>query len=280
MKNLLILFCTILFFSASVFAQTDIKKVDFKNFTYQPDFCGGENNRKITVVNGEFSEEKEVDGYTDRMYFSVYGITFGDLDGDNKDEAVILSVCNTGGTGNFTEAYIYKMQNGKPVRVMLLGGGDRAEGGLREARIENGLLIVESNAPGEMGGACCPQEIVTNTYRFQDRKLKEVGKETVRELYPSTRILFDKGAFSKTINIKMSAAEEIKRFVIGAAKGQTLMVTKTSPKVRLRFMSYDGNVLEEEQGLVVKLEKNRDYKFDVLNYSDKEVELSITVTIK
>ena len=96
--------------------------------------------------------------------------------GDGKEEAVIFSMCNTGGTGNFTEAYIYTIKDGKPVRIMLISGGDRAFGGLRDASIENGILTIESNDAGKFGGACCPEFVVTNKYRYTGTTLKEVGK--------------------------------------------------------------------------------------------------------
>ena len=48
---------------------SDIRQVDFKNFTYEP-FCAGEKPIKVTVKDGEYSEEKKVDDYIDRFYFA------------------------------------------------------------------------------------------------------------------------------------------------------------------------------------------------------------------
>lgn len=280
MKNLIILILTTLILSVSIFAQNDIRKVDFQNFTYSPDFCGGHDKRKITVKDGIFSEEKEVDGFTNRIYFNVYNTTYGDLDGDKKEEAVLFSMCNTGGTGNFTEAYIYKIVNGKPVRKMLLVGGDRADGGLREARIKNGLLVIESSDPGEMGGACCPEFIVTNAYRFDGKKLKEIGKATKRKIYPETRIAFDKGKFGKTFSLKMSADNEIKRFVVGASKDQHLIVTKTSDDAKVTLFKGDAKVSKENNSLIAELNKTGDYIFEIRNFSDKYLEFDVTVSIR
>ena len=150
--------------------QSDIHKVDFKNFTY-PALCIGEDAEDVSVKDGEFSEEKQMDGYVDRFYFKVFDITYGDLTGDKKDEAVVLSVCNTGGTGNFSEGYIYTIRAGKPALIGRIPGGDRAYGGLRESRVENGVLVVAANDVGEMGGACCPEFVVTTRYRLANEKL-------------------------------------------------------------------------------------------------------------
>jgi len=279
MKNLLTLLCTILILSASAFAQNDIRKINFQNFTYDADYCGGEGERKITVKDGKFFEEKKVDDFTERIYFSVVDATFGDLDGDSVDEAVVLSICNMGGTGNFSEAYIYKLVNGKPVRKMTVLGGDRAFGGLREARVENGLLVIESNDAGKLGGACCPEFVVTNTYRFDGKSIKEVGKSTSRELYPSTRISFDKGAFGKKMRVKMSADEQLKRFKIGAGSGQMLMVTAGSG-AKLRLRTGDAQVLEEDTSLVAKLKKTGNYVFEISNFTGRDIDFTMSVTIK
>ena len=72
-----------LLFSTAALAQNGIQKVDFKNFTYQP-YCAGEDPQKVTVKNGEFSKEEQQDGYTDRFYFNVFSVTYGDLTGDGQ----------------------------------------------------------------------------------------------------------------------------------------------------------------------------------------------------
>src|SRR5258706_11104090 len=142
-----------------VHAQVDIHKVDFRNFTYRP-YCVGDEPHKMTVKNGESIEDKQMDGYVDHTYFEIRGIKYGDLNADAKDEAIIITNCNTGGTGQFTEGFVYTIKAGKPILWARIPGGDRAYGGLRDARVENGLLVVESNDVGEESGACCPEFIV------------------------------------------------------------------------------------------------------------------------
>lgn len=279
MKQIITIVFFTLVFCVSAFAQDNIRNVNFQNFTYDADYCGGDGERKITVKDGKFIGEKKIDDYTERIFFSIFDLAFGDLDGDKVDEAVILSVCNTGGTGNFSEAYIYKLENGKPVKKMTMSGGDRAYGGLRKARIKNGLLIIESSDPGEYGGNCCAELVVTNTYRFNGKTLDKVGKSTSREIYPAARVSFDRGAFGKKILVKMSPDEQRRRFVVGAAADQTLMVTHDSD-AKLRLRSGDAQVLEEGTGLVAKLNKTGDYVFEVDDYSETKKEFTLSITIK
>ena len=66
-------------------------------------------------------------------------------------------------------------------------GGDRADGGFRTARVENGQLVVESNDPGETGGAAVPNLLSRFATTSVAGKLKQVGKvDTPRALSDRT----------------------------------------------------------------------------------------------
>ena len=106
MKKLCLFTCIFVLADLAIHAQTGIHKIDFKNFTYQPsctDMEDGKNMEKITVKDGEFTRDKDKDGNEDHFDFSIVAVSYGDLNGDKQDEALILSNCNTGGTGQFTE---------------------------------------------------------------------------------------------------------------------------------------------------------------------------------
>ena len=258
-------------------ASQDIRKVDFKNFTYEPQ-CAGEGTQKVTVKNGEFSREKQEDGYVDHFYFNVTGISYGDLNGDNAEEAVVLTVCNTGGTGNFSEGFIYTLKDGKPSLFTRIPGGDRADGGLRTARVENGQLIVESNDPGEGGGACCPQVAVTTRYDASTGKLKQVGTAIKRDLFPSQRVSFPKGTSGTTITVKIPAMEG-KRYILGARAGQILDVSLNTSKASARLLE-DADVTENTNGFSATLSKNGDYTIEVSNFEASPLDVTINIRIR
>ena len=263
--------------SLAVRAQSDIHSVEFKNFTYSA-YCAGDQPEKITVKNGEYSKETQMDGYVDRIYFNVFGISYGDLNGDGNDEAVILSVCNTGGTGNFSEGFIYTQRSGKPVLLAHFPGGDRAYGGLRSAKVDNGILIVESNDPGENGANCCPELAVTNRYRLTGDKLIAQGKPVTRELFPTNRVNFAKGTSGSTFDATIPF-EEGKRYVVGARAGQVLRVSTNSDKVSLRLLE-EAAVTEGVNGFSVKLPRNGDYTFEIQNNAEDEIKVTINVKIQ
>lgn len=273
MKKTIILVAFILSLAIISNAQSAIRKVDFKNFTYTIDVF--ETKEKIRVKKGEYFRNKG----DDKLFVSVSVEGYGDLNGDGNEEAIIVTLMNTGGTGNFTNGMIYTMKAGKPVVLTQFEGGDRAEGGIRTAKIENGILIVERNDPGEDGGLCCPQFVITTRYKLSGKKLVQTGKEEKRELYPSTRISFEKGKSSAVIPVSVEKYDR-KRFVIGARKGQTLTITTATKGISFDLWKGDGEPKEIANGVVVKLNENGDYVFDVSNSTDKNVNLSMTVEIK
>lgn len=164
----------LLAFADFAFAESDIRKIGFENFTYQPS-CAGEEKLNVTVKNGEFSRETKQEGYEDRLHFSVFSVVYGDIDRDGKDEAIILTSCNTGGTGQFTEGFVYTIKTGQPTLLARIAGGDRAEGGLRTAKVANGFLVIDRNRD-EGKGLCCPEFAELVKYQWKGNKLVQIGK--------------------------------------------------------------------------------------------------------
>lgn len=277
MRILLYVSCLLLATALPAFAQEDIRKVDFKNFTHSVK-CIGDKSENITVKNGEFSREKQEDGYVDRFFFQIFDVAFGDVTGDKKDDAIVLGVCNTGGTGNFSEGFIYSMKAGKPTLIARIPGGDRAYGGLRETRVEDGVLVVESNEAGPEGGSCCPQVILTSRYKVTGGKLVPFGKETRRPLYPTERLAFDRGKSGKTMTLQIPVREG-KRFIVGARAGQTLTVSVDKDDASIRLLE-EADVKFGTNNFLVKLPKTGDYTIEVQNNSASELTVTLNVKIQ
>ncbi|MGH7783139.1 MAG: hypothetical protein ACREO5_04775, partial [Candidatus Binatia bacterium] len=240
-------------------------------------YCAGEETQKITVKDGEYSKETQESGYVDRIWFKAFSIKYGDLNGDKKDEAVVLSVCNTGGTGNFTEGFIYSMRAGKPALIGRIPGGDRAFGGLREASVANGILIVEQNDAGEGGGACCPQFVVTQNYKFVAGKLQTFGKPDKRPAIETEKVMFEKGQSGKTLKITVTAGES-KRYTVGARAGQILSVSTDSNRITLHLFE-EAEITQGTKMFSAKLPKSGNYTIEVENTSTDDVEASVNISI-
>ena len=92
---------------------TDIRKVDFLNFTYHSSLCSQEYGRQgigkiVSVRKGEFKNKN--------VYFSVAEdrIIFADVTGDGHEDAIVPIDCGAN-AANFSrsEVYIYTVQNGR-----------------------------------------------------------------------------------------------------------------------------------------------------------------------
>jgi hypothetical protein len=270
----------------------DIRKVDFKNFTYKA-YCGGEQTNEadtieIPVKKGELENVKlkgdtyERDNESLPNYFEVDSVKYGDITGDGKDEAVIRTLCNTGGTGQFSEGFVYTMKNGKPALLTRVEGGDRGYGGLQDIRVEKGLVVVEQNNPGETGGNCCAAWVDITKYRLSGGKLVQVGKPTKRDVIPAKRISFAKGKSESVFSVKFSPTE-IKHYVVRAQAGQTITFsTNANPPsdVSLALMNGEGESAENGSGIVVKTKENGDYVFEMVNSSDKDLNVFVTIAIQ
>lgn len=272
MSKLFILLSLVCVTSLSTLAQSDIRKVDFKNFTYDVQIF--ETKEKLTVKDGSFDRNKD----DDKLYFSASVDSYGDLDGDGKEEAVVLTIMNTGGTGNFSSGIIFTIKGGKPVVMTEFEGGDRAYGGLVSARILNQKLIVEQYDVGEAGGACCPEFIVTTTLSWNGKELAAVGEPQRREMYPLNRVQFEKGKSMAIIPVKLEKYDR-KRFVVGARKGQTLIVSTAAKGISFNLFKGEGDVENTENRMTVKLNENGDFVFEVENNNENDAEFSITVEI-
>lgn len=290
MKKMLFLLLLTVTQSVIISAQTDIRKIDFQNFTYQP-FCAGDETNDvyatIKVTGGTIKNVKLVGDEYQQIdenlpnYFDVEKPIYGDIDGDGKDEAIITSVCNTGGTGQFDEGYIYTLKKGKPVLLTRFQGGDRGFGGIVSVKFEKGSLVVERN--DSVGGAnCCAEFTLTDHYKWNGGKLVAVGKSVRRELHPAERVTFAAGKSSVEIVLKLSNSPDgsTKRFVIKARSGQILTVAADSKDVGVALISGEAEEKTEGNIWTAKLSATGDYKFEVGNNTVQTLTARIKISVQ
>ena len=166
---------------------TDIRKVDFRNFTYQSSLCSQEYGRKgigkmVHVRNGEFKNKN--------VFFTVADkrIVYADLTGDGREEAVVPVDCGAI-AANFSrsEINVYTIQDGRP--TLLAGTNDKnlerdyranypdAESywGINEngIKMSNGDLQIDVLVDGSHAA---PKYIATLAYRLRGKALRLNGK--------------------------------------------------------------------------------------------------------
>lgn len=162
-----------------VVSQSSIRKVDFKNFTHQVSCGDVDTVSKVRVKDGKYSGDK---GNTGRVHLNVYEIVYGDLNGDRKEEAVVLYSCGSGASYVLFRGLIYTTRNNKPVLLTSLEGGNKGDGGFYRVRIAENLLVVQRYQLGPAGSPCCAETIETSRYRLSGRRLIRVGNTTERKI--------------------------------------------------------------------------------------------------
>ena len=216
-------------------AAPDLHRTDFRNFTYLPscaDFESAEAKVPVRVEAGRFYGKEGTP--TEGVFFEVREVLYGDLTGDGKDEAVVSTLCNTGGTGQFDEGFVYGLRDGKPALLGRVQGGDRASGGVRCMRVENGALIVE-RLGNDTGAAVGVDWIDRETWRLRNGRLEEAGKAVRWRLGTgegARPIRFAKGKTSAVVKGTTSGADE---YVLGAREGQTMTLKISSPAGNAAF---------------------------------------------
>jgi hypothetical protein len=150
-----------------------IRRVDFQNFTYTA------RDEAVQVTRGRGTYRGR-GGQVFSYQVAQVRVCYGDLTGDGKDDAAVVLYYTGGGTGAFSKGFLFTVRRGRLTLLTTFAGGDRADGGIREARIEGGLLWVQREEPERMKdiavGLCCPRYLITTKYRWDGGRLMQVGE--------------------------------------------------------------------------------------------------------
>jgi hypothetical protein len=180
-----------------------IGKFDFKNFSFplprgweNPDGSdiSLENGRLQPVgvgMSGEMTDEQKAEAKGIRRIGMSYVTTkFLDVNNDGEDEALVVLKIETGGSALPQVVYIYSWKDGEPELFWSFRTGDRADGGLKDMRLEDGLLVIElygqdrfilgETETGKIGDdyeqLCCPSYFTRSFYKWNGRNFVLQGK--------------------------------------------------------------------------------------------------------
>ncbi len=176
---------------------------DFKNYSY-PLPHGWENpdGSDATLVNGhlqpvgvdakgDMTDEEKADAKANRRIGMAYvTCKYLDVTGDGQDEALVILKIETGGSAIPQIVYVFTWKDGKPELIWPFRTGDRADGGLKDLRAENGQLVVElygqdrfvlgQMETGKIGDdreqLCCPTYFTRSIYKWNGKNFLMQGK--------------------------------------------------------------------------------------------------------
>ncbi len=101
-------------------------------------------------------------------------VTYGDLNGDGVEEAVVNLTYTAGENKALSKGFIYALKDGKVQRIAEFEGGDKTNGGIFKAQITDGKLEVERCVTDEADNSL---NIETTTYQLADAKLNALDKK-------------------------------------------------------------------------------------------------------
>jgi hypothetical protein len=178
---------------------TTVRPIDFDNFSYAwsdedpPDdvhqpwhwltSAPAQHFRAVNGVHHFYMGNQDNFNREHSPLVSVESVTYGDLDGDGVEEAVVALNYSTGGTANWDYLYVYKLENGQPHLLARMQTGSRGYGGLVRVFVRNQLLIVDFADPERRVGDCCSEGYVRVSYRWQDRGFVEDGERERGKIY-------------------------------------------------------------------------------------------------
>ena len=190
-------------------SMSPLVTVDFKNFTYPlPRGWQHQDGDEITLVGGKLQpkfknieeemtpEEKAAARSERRIGMSYVTTKYFDVDADGLDEAAVIVKVETGGAAIPQLVYVFAWKDEQPELIWNFRTGDRADGGLKDIRAENGELVIElygqdrfllgqtetSKITGDEEQLCCPLFFTRSFYKWNGRNFQLQRKRLTYEV--------------------------------------------------------------------------------------------------
>ena len=198
MRTLVVLICCM--FSVISASPDNIRRVDFKNFSYpwsQPfgspekmEWLSTSGSDEAKLVNMTWQEPSEDEKNSPLRFrgLTFESVQFGDVTGDSKEEAIVVLRYDSGGTRYWHYVYIYMTELD---HIKLLGyfhTGERADFGLYRVYVQGGSLVTELYDPRKREGDCCSHRFVRLRYRWRNGNFANFGSPELGTPKTSSRM--------------------------------------------------------------------------------------------
>lgn len=189
-------------------SHSPLVTINFRNFTYPlPRGWQHPDGDEITLKDGhlephfrdvteEMSPEERAASRAERRIGMSYVTTkYFDVDGDGLDEAAVILKVETGGSAIPQLVYLYAWKDDKPELIWNFRTGDRADGGLKDLRAENGEIVVElygqdrfllgqyetNKITDDEEQICCPTFFTRSFYKWNGKSFQMQRKRLTYE---------------------------------------------------------------------------------------------------
>ena len=187
MRRLIVLAVCILAFTGAATSQN--VGPDFKNFSYpwsgppswseRLEWLSVSPRKTVRLTKGRWTDPRQSDeganGNAPFAGLTLESVTWGDVTGEGRDDAIVVIRYDTGGTQFSYFVYLYSLSAGRPHLLGHFHAGDRAYSGLYRVYAQNKELVVELFDPDKRTGDCCSSGFIRTRYRWERVKFEVVG---------------------------------------------------------------------------------------------------------
>ena len=116
-------------------------------------------------------------------------VSYGDIDGDGSDEAIVSLDVLTDGNMARDAVYVFAIIGNRPRAIFFFESGDRAAGGLRKAYADKGRFVLELWGVGNTlagyghaddgNGLCCPKTFTRSTYQWRNGAFEDQSSDVL-----------------------------------------------------------------------------------------------------
>jgi hypothetical protein len=136
-------------------------------------------SKTVRLTNGRWADpsqsEESANGTASFAGLTLESVTWADITGEGRDDAIVVIRYDTGGTQFSYFVYLYSMRAGRPHLLGCFHAGDRAYSGLYRVYAQNKELVVELFDPAKRTGDCCSSGFIRTRYRWKRDKCEVAG---------------------------------------------------------------------------------------------------------
>ncbi len=134
--------------------------------------------QSVTLTEGRYEGEPVLADGASRPSVTLIDqmVAVGDLDADGEQDAAVLLVENSGGSGSFVFLAAVSLAGGKAKNLATTHLGDRVQ--VRNLSQDDGAILVDLVVAGEEDASALPATKVRKTFQVSDGSLIERASET------------------------------------------------------------------------------------------------------
>ncbi len=170
----LVVISVVLTFGMLAAAEESLRTVDFRNFTYPLSGSRLGHDRLVWLDTNAPGSLRLKNG-KGQSGFSLSSVSFADVTGDGRQDAIVVIHYGTGGTQQTDYIYLYAPSPAGPRLLAYCRTGDRAYSGLQKVYGEHEQLVVELSDPAKMEADCCSAGIVRTRYVWRNERFQIIG---------------------------------------------------------------------------------------------------------